>query len=176
MAPRGTLATDGAFATLTFRRTYAHRREDVWAAISTPDGLREWLLCSVATLEGKVGGRVELVSGPARYHSTGVVLTWDPPRVLEYEWNVAPLPEMPHGERAIFRFELDADGGSTNLLVTYRRLTPHTARGFLPGVHAFLERLEAQVARRALPDWGRRFAELQLDYPEWPGHAPTTRE
>ena len=49
------------------------------------------------------------------------------------------------GEQAIFRYELTPDGDSTHVLVTYRRITKQTARGFLPGLHAFLDRLEAQL-------------------------------
>jgi uncharacterized protein YndB with AHSA1/START domain len=171
MQPRGSLLEDGAHATLTFRRVYRHAPERVWDAISTAEGLREWLMCTHALIEGRAGGRIELISGPPGYHSSGTILVWEPPRVLEYEWNVAPVPEMPEGERAIFRYELSADGDSTLLLVTYRRITRQTARGFLPGLHAFLDRLEAQLDGRELPDWVVRFGELLRDYPEWSGHA-----
>jgi uncharacterized protein YndB with AHSA1/START domain len=162
MQPKGTLTPDGAHATLVFHRTYRHAPENVWDAIATPEGLREWLMCTHAEIDGRAGGRIELVSGPAR--------------VLEYEWNVAPVPEMPGGERAIFRFELTANGDSTRLLVTYRRVTRQTARGFLPGLHAFLDRLEAQLDGRPLPDWMRRFGEVRADYPEWSEHAPPAGE
>ncbi|HEX4404452.1 MAG TPA: SRPBCC domain-containing protein [Polyangia bacterium] len=151
---------------------YRHTPEHVWDAIATPEGLREWLMCTHAFIEGRVGGRIELVSGPARYRSTGKILVWQPPRVLEYEWIVAPVPEMPRGERAIFRYELAPDGDSTAVVVTYRRITLQTARGFLPGLHAYLERLEAQLDGRIPPDWLERFAALRTAYPEWSGHAP----
>lgn len=170
MERKGTLVEDGAFATLTFRRVYPHSLEHVWAAISTPEGLRGWLSCSHAVIDARVGGTIEMVSGPARYHSTGAILAWQPPRLLEYEWNVAPVPEMPGGERAIFRFELTPDGAATHLLVTYRRITRQTARGFLPGVHAFLDRLEAQLHGRPMPDWLQRMGELGAEYPDWNGH------
>jgi uncharacterized protein YndB with AHSA1/START domain len=176
MQPRGTAEDDGAYATLTFRRVYRHRPAHVWAAIATPEGLRGWLLCSEVRIDPRPGGLVEMVSGPAGYRSTGRILVWDPPRVLEYEWNVAPVPEMPQGERAIFRYELVPDGEATRLLVTYRRITKRTARGFLPGLHAFLDRLEAQLDGRALPDWLQRFGALQATYPDWSGHAPPAGE
>lgn len=178
MASKGTLQADGEFATLRFNRSYRHRIEHVWDAVSSPEGLREWLMCSHALIEGRVGGRIELVSGPTHYHSKGRILAWEPPRLLEYEWNVDPLPEMPHGERAIFRFELAAadEGRVTHLAVTYRRITAQTARGFLPGLHAFLDRLEAQLDARPLPDWLERFAQLRNDYPEWSSHATPSGE
>ena len=168
---KGTLTPDGEYATLVFRRTYRHAPEHVWDAIATPDGLRGWLLCSQALIEGRVGGRFEMVSGPAQYHSTGRILAWDPPRVLEYEWNVAPVPEMPRGERAIFRYELTPDGDSTHVRVTYRRITASTARGFLPGLHVFLDRLEATLDGVPAPDWLERFGELRRQYSEWSEHA-----
>jgi len=172
MGRNGTLVPDGAYATLTFRRVYAHAVEHVWDAISSPDGLRGWLMCSHALLEPRVGGKVEMVSGPRGYRSSGVVLAWEPPRLLAYEWNVAPVPEMPQGERAVFRYALTPDGESTRLVVTYTRITLQTARGFLPGLHAFLDRLEAQLDGRPLPDWLERFGALLAAYPEWSGHAP----
>jgi uncharacterized protein YndB with AHSA1/START domain len=176
MAAKGKLIDDGDYAKLVFHRTYAHSIDRVWDAIATPEGLRGWLLCTHAVIEGRVGGRIEMVSGPPGYHSTGKILAWEPPRTLEYEWNVAPVPEMPRGERAIFRFELTADHGWTHLVVTYSRITRQTARGFLPGVHAFLDRLEAQLDGRALPDWMRLFDELKAAYPEWSEHASDSRK
>lgn len=176
MQSRGLLVEHGDYATLTFRRRYRHAPERVWDAIATPEGLREWLLCTYARIEGRVGGRIELVSGPAGYRSAGKILVWEPPRVLEYEWNVAPVPEMPRGEQAIFRYELIPDGDSTRVLVTYRRITRQTARGFLPGLHAFLDRLEAQLDGHPLQDWVSRLDELRVEYPEWTGHAPHSRE
>ena len=176
MQSRGTLVDEGEFATLTFHRTYRHLSEHVWNAIATPEGLRDWLMCTFALIESRSGGRIELVSGPSGYHSIGKILIWEPPRILEYEWNVAPLPEMPRGERAIFRYELTPDGDSTRVLVTYRRITRQTARGFLPGLHVFLDRLEAQLDENILPDWMSHFNELRAEYPEWTGHAPQAGE
>ena len=172
MQPKGRLEEeDGAYATLTFQRVYRHDPEHVWDAIATPEGLREWLMCTYAAIEPRVGGRIELVSGPGRYHSTGKILAWEPPRLLEYEWNVEPRVEMPRGERATFRYELSVRGDATHVLVTYRRITRQTAGGFLPGLHAFLDRLAAQLDGHALPDWMQRFVEVRMDYPEWSAHA-----
>ena|SRR5689334_8446837 len=168
----GTQIDDGEHATLVFDRVYRHAPEHVWDAITTPEGLREWLMCTHAAIEPRVGGNIELVSGPGRYHSTGKILAWDPPRLLEYEWNVAPAPEMPQGEHAIFRYELNDEGDATHVRVTYRRITKATARGFLPGLHALLDRLAAQLDGVALPDWWQRMDELRDLYPQWSNHAP----
>ncbi|HEY8942907.1 MAG TPA: SRPBCC domain-containing protein, partial [Polyangiaceae bacterium] len=135
-----------------------------------------WLLCSHAEIEPRAGGRIELVSGPAQYRSTGTVLVWEPPRTLEYEWNVAPVPEMPNGERAIFRYDLSWDGTVTRLFVTYRRITQSTAKGFVVGVHAFLDRLEAQLDGAVLPEFIPLFESLRAHYPEWSHDAPASGE
>ena len=174
MQPRGILHADGDFATLTFRRTYPHLPEHVWEAIATPEGLQGWLMCTFANIEGRLGGRIETITGPAHYHSIGKILAWEPPRILEYEWNVAPTPEMPRGEKAIFRYELTPDGLTTHLFVTYSKITKQTARGFLPGTHAFLDRLEAHLDQVSLPDWTSTFDGLSEQYPEWTGHAPSS--
>jgi uncharacterized protein YndB with AHSA1/START domain len=177
MRPKGTTTLDGkGYATLTFLRAYRHEPQLVWDAISTPEGLRDWLLCSQALIEPWAGGRIELVSGPAQYRSSGLILVWEPPRVLEYEWNVEPVAEMPNGERAIFRYELSWDGSVTRLLVTYRRLTQATAKGFVVGLHALLDRLEAQLDGAPLPDFTTSFELLQAAYPEWSHDAPAPRK
>src|SRR4051812_17918207 len=164
---RGQLLIEGDTATLTFRRILHHPPEHVWEAIATPEGLKEWLICAEARIEGRTGGTIELVWGRAVYRWRGKFLSWAPPRLLEYEWNVPPAAEMPLGQNAIFRYELTPRGSSTLLTVTYRRITRQTAPGFLPGTHAFLDRLEAQLEGRPLPEWRSRFDELRGQYPAW---------
>src|SRR5207249_2542951 len=82
-------------ATLMFTRLLHHAPGHVWDAIATPEGLKEWLLCTDVRIDG---GIIEMTSGPGRYHSKGKILRWEPPRIFEYEWKVAPAPEMPLGE------------------------------------------------------------------------------
>jgi uncharacterized protein YndB with AHSA1/START domain len=168
---KGRLTVEGDTVTLVFERLLPHAARHVWDAIATPEGLREWLMCTEAKIDGRVGGRIELVSGPSAYRSTGRILVWQPPRVLAYEWKVAPVPEMPVGEDAVFRYELLPRGDETLLVVTYTRITAATSRGFLPGVHAFLDRLEAQLAGAPLPDWLARYGEVRGEYAEWSSHA-----
>ena len=124
-------------------------------------------MCSSAKIEGRVGGTVEMVSGPAQFHARGNILTWKPPHIYEHEWKVAPVSQMPHGEDAVFHYELVPQGSDTLLTVTYRRLTRQTAGGFAPGTHVLLDRLEAQLDKKSLPQWMPRFEELRLLYPEW---------
>ena len=48
--------------------------------------------------------------------------------------------------------------------------------GFLPGLHTFLDRLEAQLDGRPPPDWMQRFGEVRAEYAEWSAHATPSRE
>lgn len=166
-ARKGELIIDGDYATIVFKRVLRHSAQAVWDAITTPQELKEWLMCSSARIDGRAGGSVEMVSGPAQFHVTGKILTWDPPRVFEHEWKVAPVGPMPKGENAVFRYELTAQGEKTLLTVTYRKLTRQTAGGFAPGTHVLLDRLEAQLDGEPLPQWMPRFETLMALYPQW---------
>ena len=164
--PAGQVLIEGEHATLSFQRQLRHPPEAVWEALTDPAQLRQWFMM-VAKIDGRPGGKVEMVTGPARFEWRGDILAWEPPRLYEYEWNVAPRTELPQGERSIVRWELQPSDGGTLLTLTHRRLTRNTALGFAPGTHAFLDRLEAQLAGAALPDWMRRYQEVAAAYPAW---------
>ena len=163
----GQIIPDGQHATIVFKRLLAHSPENIWEAITNPDDLQHWLMCSSATIEARAGGRLEMVAGPGQFHVVGKILTWDPPHVFEHEWKVGPRAEMPEGENSIFRYELTPQEGATLLTLTYQRLTLNTARGFAPGGHVLLDRLEAQLDGKPLPGWMPRFQELLASYPAW---------
>ena len=166
---KGQVLTEGQYATMVFKRVLQHAPELVWDAITNPEELKGWLMCSSARIDGRVGGSIEMVSGPAQYHSKGRILAWDPPHVLEYEWKVAAVSEMPMGQDAVFRYELARQGDATLLTVTYRRITKEVATGFAPGSHALLDRLAAQLDKQPLPDWMARFNAVRHLYPAWKG-------
>lgn len=160
----GAVTYEGDTATITFERRIRHPVEAVWAALTEPGQLARWYLTE-ARIEGRPGGSLDYVSGPNRLHVTGKVLTWDPPRVFEHEWNLEPQPWMPNGERSLVRWELTPDGDGTVLRVTHRRLSRALASGFVAGVHAFLDRLEEQLDGLPLTDWTARVEALRASYP-----------
>lgn len=166
-ARKGEVLAEGAYATIVFKRLLRHTPEHVWEAITTPEELKGWLMCTSAKIDGRAGGSIELVSGPAQYRSKGRILAWDPPRLFEYEWKVGAVDEMPMGQDAVFRYELLRQGDDTLLTVTYRRISKEVANGFAPGSHALLDRLEAQLGRQPLPDWLSRYGEVKPLYPAW---------
>lgn len=163
-APKGTVTYEGDHATLTFERRYPHPIETVWDTITNPEHLAQWYM-SKARLEGRTGGSIDYVSGVSQFHVTGKILTWDPPRVYEHEWNVEPMKYLPHGERSVVRWELTPDGDGTILRLTHRHLTKQTAGGFVSGTHAFLDRLGDQLDGRPLTNWVKRVEELRSLYP-----------
>ena len=74
---------------------------------------------------------------------TGRIRVWDPPHVFEHEWNQQLLKDP---EAGVVRYELSADGDGTLLRFTHRGLGVRNATGFLPGTHAFLDRLPVSPA------------------------------
>lgn len=75
----------------SFRRvaTYKHGIEDVWAALTDPYALAEWLM-PVTFFEPKVGSRFRFQFDPERLCPTGIVdcevLEVEPPHRLAWSW------------------------------------------------------------------------------------------
>ena len=171
--PRGAVVVDGAAATLVFRRRLEQPPDVVWRALTDPRELSMWYMTK-AVIDSREGGAVDFISRPSSRHVTGRILTWDPPRVFEHEWKVAPRGEMPSGEDAVIRWELRADGDGTVLHLEHRRLSRDTALGFAPGTHAFIDRLVAHLSRQPLPDWQKRYQEVAPgNPPSWGSRGPT---
>ena len=166
VTPAGEVIVEGELATLRFQRLLRHPPEAVWDALTDPEQLKKWFM-TTATIDPRAGGSVDMVSGTARFHWKGRILAWDPPRVYEYEWKVDPRAELPRGEDTVVRWELEPRNGGTLLTLTHRNLTRATALGFAPGTHAFIDRLDAQLAGDKLPDWMGRYQEVKHAYPAW---------
>lgn len=162
--PIGTVVVQGSKATLVFRRRLARPPEAVRRVLTDPSELSNWYMTK-AMIEKKEGGAIDFIAGPSRLHVTGRILTWDPQRVFEYEWKVAPRPELQFGEDAVISWELSKDGEGTMLHLEHRRLNSHTAVGFALGTRSFLNRLEAQLGNRPLPNWQTRYSEVAPRHP-----------
>jgi uncharacterized protein YndB with AHSA1/START domain len=159
----GSLRVDREKATMMFQRRLSHSPAVVWKAITDPAEFSKWHLTD-ASIDGRVGGLVRLNRPVQRFEVTGKVLTWDPPRVFEHEWKVAPGPFSPSGEDSIIRWELTPDRGGTVLTLSHRNLTRKFASIYIAGTHAFLDRLGAQLDGRPLPTMARS-AEVRGSYP-----------
>jgi uncharacterized protein YndB with AHSA1/START domain len=145
----GLLQVDRENASVEFRRLLRHPIEEVWKAITDPEQLEQWFMVKVS--RDPATGRIEM------WHATGVratgqLLQWDPPRVYEYEWSVAPGSALPDGEESVVRFELSSVPEGTLLVLTHRKLTRRTAQVFARGLKTYLDRLSALVDGTPLPD------------------------
>jgi len=154
-----TARSEGGYATLVFRRFLHHPPEVVWKALTDPTMVQQWFLTSLRA-QRRVGGKITLVTGPERVRSAGLIRAWDPPRLFEYEWNTLPDQPFP-GERSIVRWELIPQVDGTLVVLTHSDLTKRTARVFGHGLPVFLDRLEALLDGKPLPDWQTRVEPLR---------------
>lgn len=153
----GRLTIEGDRAVLTFERRLAFPIQAVWAAITDPEHRNQWM--GQTTIDAREGGVIEMMPdgplAPSEHKKmTGRIRVWDPPHVFEHEWRQRII------EDSVVRYELSADGDGTLLRFTHRGLGIRNAEGFRPGTHAYLDRLEAQLAGDPLPDWAQRYREV----------------
>jgi len=157
----GTISIDRDTATITFERRLSHPIERVWDAITNPDQRAVWY--GPTTIEPKVNGHIETTAeGPPApvevRQSRGIIRVWDPPNVFEYE------EESPVTGKTVIRFELSPDGEATILRLINSGLKITDARGYAPGWHAFLDRLNAQLNSENLPEWGTTYSNVQSEF------------
>jgi hypothetical protein len=77
---------------------------------------------------------------------------------LEHEWRQRIV------EDGVVRYELSEDGDGTVLVFVHSGLSVRSAEGFIPGTHAFLDRLTAYLAAEEIPAWGRLYEMLAPSY------------
>jgi len=131
--------------TLRYERWFPRPIETVWAALTQPERLADWL--GPCEVEPRVGGRFNVfVDGDGRMRVTGRVLAWEPPGLLSFTWRWADAPE------SVVRWELHSQGPqATRLIFTHEGLVKPRINLVLPGWHVYLERL-GEVMRGSTPD------------------------
>lgn len=152
-ATDGILERAGAGSRLRFERRLGHPPEAVWAALTDPERLAEWL--GRATLRPERGGSFQL-----RWDETGAVMHGtvtdvEEPAVFAYSGD-------PHGD---VRFELaPGDGGGCRLLLLNDLPSTIRAEAGLATWHLHLDALAAALDGRPEP-WDReRWEELRRRY------------
>jgi uncharacterized protein YndB with AHSA1/START domain len=162
MEELGTLQRQGDQTTLRFERQYPRPIQTVWAALTTPERLADWL--GAAFVEPRVGGRFELfIDRPnTSARMLGHVLRWDPPTNLEFTWKVGEEPET------TVRCESMADGpNATRMIFTHGEMAFKWVGLVLPGWPSLVERLARALETGHLaPDSPERWRELQAIYIE----------
>jgi uncharacterized protein YndB with AHSA1/START domain len=151
----GTIGRDGDLRTVRHVRHYDATPEEVWAALTEPAHVRNWL--AEMTIEPRVGGRVSFRwdSGDTE---DGEVRAFDPPHVFEYTWTQGAVSHI--------RFELSADEGGTVLVLEHSLINVDSAAGIGAGWHSHLDALDAMLdgTHQAPADWTARYEELLPDY------------
>lgn len=92
---------------LRFERALPHPPERVWDALTEPDELRNWHP-SPFELDPRVGGTVRFVPPQGGASGDGVVIAYEPPRVLAYSWGEDEL-----------RWQIEPDGSGSRLVLTH---------------------------------------------------------
>ncbi len=136
MAADGTIQHDGEVFELRFERTFAHPIERVWAAITEPGALAQWL--APAEIEPQPGGRFRLAFTTSNSVVDSTISELDPPRLLEYRW-------ISNGrDRGVVRWELEDLGVRTRLVLTHAYTGEERAE-FLAGWKSHLVQLDAAL-------------------------------
>lgn len=148
----GKITYDEGRATLEFERLVPFSPERVWDALTNPATMERWAMTK-ATIDGRAGGAIDFWSGGGQVHTTGKILTWDPPRVFEHERNAEPGGWIVTAERSIIRWELTPHEGGTLLRLVHRWLPPTLAIKIAPATHVLLDRIEDDLAERASADF-----------------------
>jgi uncharacterized protein YndB with AHSA1/START domain len=164
---KGDVVDDGASSSVVFERRLPYPIEAVWRALTDPEERAKWF--GRTTLEARQGGAISMIADgppmPEQVRSmTGEVLVWDPPHVFEHAWRQTLIGDT------VVRYELRRDGDVTVLKLVHRGFRPKDAAGYIPGQHAYLDRLEAALAGQPAPAWQARYSEVAGLYgplPSW---------
>jgi uncharacterized protein YndB with AHSA1/START domain len=152
----GTVHTRADGYQLRFERHLLHPVEKVWAALTDPAQLAQWL--APGEMELTLGGRVSLAFTDGDGVIDGQVTAIAPPRLLEFTWTDQD------NDFGFVRWELVAGDGDTRLLLIHT--VPESARGFglpmLAGWHSLLDQLAALLDDQ--PFARDRWQELHDDY------------
>lgn len=143
---------------LRFERHLRHPVEQVWAALTSPVQLAQWL--APGEIELTLGGRVFLAFTDDDSVIDGQVTAIAPPRLLEFTWTDKD------DDRGFVRWELLADDGGTRLVLTHT--LPEAARAFglpaLAGWHSLLEQLAPLLDGQPVPAAPDRWQALYDHY------------
>jgi len=142
------------FRTVTFAReegrikarfgfTLENRPDEVWAALTVPERLAEWL--APGRIDPRPGGAVTLNFADSGLFIDSVISDIAPWKVLEYSWSAPAEPPRP------VRFELEPVGPATGLVLTLTLPPDEDAGRAAAGWAAHLEMLAAALAGVPIP-------------------------
>jgi uncharacterized protein YndB with AHSA1/START domain len=131
---------------LRFERRFDAPIEKVWAALTEPAQISDWL--ASAKVDLRLGGYIEIhwpVENETVQHK---IVAFEPPRLLGFTW---------HGEEAamgsVVRWELSEDGKGCRLTLTNTLLRTDYVLDIATGWHAHLEEFAECLARNKRLPW-----------------------
>jgi uncharacterized protein YndB with AHSA1/START domain len=151
-ASGGVVRRIGETYELVFVRRLNRPIERVWAALTTPERLADWL-AEVDFEDGlRVGGRFDLRFPAFSYQTRCEIVAIDPPRLFAWTWG----PEKSATLANAIRFELQPDGDGCILTLTNPGLVRRDLEGVAAGWHAPLAALPDAVDGVATPNTPER--------------------
>jgi uncharacterized protein YndB with AHSA1/START domain len=126
---------------IVFVRRLQKPIEKVWAALTVPERIADWL--AAATIEPglQLGARFSLRFAEGDYRMAGEIVALEPPRLIAWTW---PDP-VDQPNPSLVRFELSPDGEGCVLTLTNTGLGLPDP-GQMAGWHTHLEGLEGAAA------------------------------
>lgn len=154
--PLGEVRRTGQTFELVFERRLTKAIETVWAALTVPERIADWL--AKADVELRVGGRFELFWDTHDYRMKGVITALEPPRLLAWTWPADSHPD------SLVRWELEPDGDGCRLRLIQSGLAALDLRDVAGGWHTHLECLRGAVDGVATPWRAEREREIAKLY------------
>jgi uncharacterized protein YndB with AHSA1/START domain len=108
--------------------------EKVWAALTIPERIADWL--GEALVELRVGGRYAIHLRDEPNFIEGVITACDPPRLLEYTWTNAD------GGPSKVRLELMPEGQACRLVFTQSQMVGRRLIDTASGWHDFIDLIQ----------------------------------
>ena len=128
---------------IVFVRRLKKPIEKVWAALTIPERIADWL--AVARIEPDLGvGATFALHFPDTldYRMSGRIVALEPPRLIVWTW---PDPNAPASQPGVVRFELQPDGEGCVLTLTNSHLASTGLEDVAAGWHTHLEGLAGAV-------------------------------
>lgn len=133
------------------RRILSAPPEEVFAAWTDPEGMRQWMSpmgSAAMTMDLRVGGEFELVMADEHLeiHHSGVYRDIEPPSLLAFTWR----SEYTGGRETLVTVRLTPHGeDQTELVLTHEQLPPDQVKPHGHGWQLIVAKLEAYLQPQA---------------------------
>ena len=139
----GLILEDGETYAIVFTRRLRQSIQKVWAALTLPERLADWLAAATIEPDLRIGARFSLHFVEGDYRMTGEIVELRPPRLIAWTW---PDPRAPEDAPvSVVRFELEPDGDGCRLTLTNTHVIRADLASVGAGWHTHLEGLGGAV-------------------------------